>query len=118
MELTIWEINDLQLELDITDADTAERYEKAVDKLKKNIPKSGAVGLKTSAYIRAYCKAHRNLYNTLFGDNAGDKIFANSSDSIIKYNAVYGKFLAFVAKQSNSASHEIEELHKKYSPKK
>ena len=56
MELTIWEINDLKLELDITDADTAEHYEKSLDKFEKGIPKAGTVGMKTSTYIRAYCK--------------------------------------------------------------
>ena len=74
MELTIWEINNLKLELDITDAGTAECYEKALDKLKKEIFKVETVGLKTPAYIRAFCKAHGNLYNVIFGNYASDNI--------------------------------------------
>lgn len=116
-QLTIWEINDLHLELDITDADTVERYEHAMNGLVKDIPAVGTVGLSTSAYIRAFCKAHRNMYDALFGKGTGAKIFDGIPDSIIKYNAIYGKFLAFASRQSNSASTEIKQLHEKYLPK-
>lgn len=56
MEYTVWKIEGLSLELDITDADTAERYDAATAQLPSDIPETGKVGMSTPEYIRAYCK--------------------------------------------------------------
>ena len=101
--------------LDIEDADTVEKYEAALAQLEQNIPADKSGG--TAAYIRAYCKAFRTLYDTLFGDGTAEQIFAGISDNARQYTAVYGEFLTFVAKQAAQAQEAQRQLQKKYLPK-
>lgn len=117
MDYTIWEIEGQSFELDITDADAEERYEAATKQLPTDIPATGKVGMNTAAYIRAYCKAHRKFYDTVFGEPVSERIFAKIPDSIRRYNAVYAKFLAFVEGQTTAARNETQEIIHKYMPK-
>ena len=51
---TIWSINGLELEMDLDDAETLEKYEEAfteMDIQEKEFPKDG----KTSEIVRRYC---------------------------------------------------------------
>lgn len=115
-QLTVWEVNGLNLELDIADADTLEHYEMCIDRLKTTVPdRSSLSGM--AAYIRAYCKAHRDLYDALFGEGTGEKIFADVPDNVRRYNAVYAGFLAFVAKQAGAANAEMAAIQQKYLPR-
>lgn len=114
-DLTIWHIHGLELPLDIEDADTVEKYEAALAQLEQNIPADKSGG--TAAYIRAYCKAFRTLYDTLFGDGTAEQIFAGISDNARQYTAVYGEFLTFVAKQAAQTQEAQRQLQKKYLPK-
>lgn len=114
-DLTIWKINGLELSLDIEDADTVERYEAALDQLEADVPKDKSEG--AAAYIRAYCKAFRTLYDSLFGDGTAARIFADLPDNIRKYTAVYGDFLAFVSKQAAQSQAEMVQIRRKYLPK-
>lgn len=114
-DLTIWKINGLDLSLDIEDADTVERYEAALDQLEADVPKDKSEG--AAAYIRAYCKAFRTLYDSLFGDGTAARIFADVPDNVRKYTAVYGDFLAFVSKQAAQSQAEMVQIRRKYLPK-
>lgn len=114
-DFTTWKINGLELHLDIEDADTAEKYETAMDQLESDFPKDKSGG--TSAYIRAYCRAFRALYDTLFGDGTADQIFDGISDNMRKYTTVYGEFLAFISKQAAQSQAEMVQLRRKYLPK-
>ena len=67
MSRKTWEINGLNLELDLENADCMERYENAFEEMKKEeneVPKDG----KASMRIRAYCRLFRNLYDNIFGE--------------------------------------------------
>ncbi len=115
-QLTVWSVNGQKLELDITDADTLERYENSIDQLKTAVPERASLP-SMAAYVRAYCKAHRDLYDALFGKGTGEKIFADVPDNVRRYNAVYASFLAFVAKQAGAANAEMAAIQQKYLPK-
>lgn len=114
-DLTIWNINGLELHLDIEDADTVERYEAAMDQLEADVPKDKNDG--AAPYIRGYCKAFRILYDALFGNGTAARIFADVPDNIRKYTAVYGDFLAFVSKQAAQSQAEMVQIRRKYLPK-
>ncbi|WP_295219766.1 DUF6673 family protein [Ruminococcus sp.] len=114
-DLTIWKVNGLELYLDIEDADTVEKYEAAMDQLETDSPKDKSDG--AAAYIRAYCKAFRTLYDSLFGDGTASRIFADVPDNVRKYTAVYGDFLAFVSKQAAQSQAEMVQIRRKYLPK-
>jgi len=114
---TVWNINGLELELDISEADTAERYQSVIEGLEKDVPVTKISGITAAAFIRAYCKAHRNMYDKLFGEGTSEKLFAEIPDSIRKYNAVYAKLLAFVGMQTTTLHDEVDEVKAKYLPK-
>lgn len=113
--LTIWKVNGLELHLDIEDADTVEKYEAAMDQLEADFPKDKSAG--AVVYIRAYCKAFRTLYDTLFGAGTAAQIFDGIPDNTRKYTAVYGEFLAFVSKQAAQSQAEMVQIRRKYLPK-
>lgn len=114
-DLTTWKINGLELSLDIEDADTVEKYEAAMEQLEADFPKDKSDG--AAAYIRAYCKAFRTLYDSLFGDGTAARIFADVPDNVRKYTAVYGDFLAFVSKQAAQSHADMVQIRRKYLPK-
>ena len=116
--LTIWRINNQELEFDITEAESSERYEAALESLKTDIPKVKPAGISTSTFIRAYCKSHRKLYDHIFGEGTAEKIFDGIPESIRRYNAVYAGFLGFVGMQTSTMNQEIDEIEKKYLPEK
>lgn len=103
MSQKIWEINGLSLEFDLEDADCAERYENAFEKMseeEKQVPKDGRL----STRIRAYCRLFRGFYDDLFGEGTSGKIFKGIPDNTDAYDEVYFKFLDFVAAQKTAAA--------------
>ena len=115
MSHKIWEINGLSLELDLNDADTSERYEKAFEAMQSSesrLPKDG----KLSERIRAYCKLFRELFDTLFGAGTSEKIFADVPDNTDRYDDIYFNFLDFVSAQRNEILQQKAERFAKYKP--
>ena len=111
---TKWEINGLTFELDLDDADTAERYEEAFELMtveEKKMPKDG----KLSDKIRAYCKLFENLYDKLFGEGSGKAILGEKANTRT-CNEVYDNFLAFVANQKSESLAFQNSVVSKYSP--
>ena len=111
---TKWEINGLVFGLDLEDADTAERYEEAFEKMEaeeKLMPKDG----KLSDKIRSYSALFEHLYDNLFGEGSGKAILGDKANTRI-CNEVYDSFLNFVANQKNDALAYQNSLTSKYSP--
>lgn len=111
---TKWEINGKTYELDLEDAETAERYESAfemMDKEEKQMPKDG----KPSERIRSYCKLFENLYDRIFGDGSGKAILGDKANTRI-CNEVYDDFLRFVSFQKQESLAFQNSLVSKYSP--
>lgn len=112
---TVWGINGMEFQFDLSEADTAERYESGIQQIgNMDLPNPKD---SLSAYIRAYCQRFREFYNFMLGDGAGDQIFATVKDSISAYNAVYKEFLTFIQQQSESLSDEFRQMQRKYAPK-
>ena len=111
---TKWEINGKTYELDLEDADTADRYESAFDlmeKEEKQMPKDG----KMSDRIRAYCKIFENLYDRIFGEGSGKAILGEKANTRI-CNEVYDDFLRFVSTQKQESLDFQNSMVSKYSP--
>lgn len=109
-----WEINGKTYELDLEDAETAERYEYAFDMMGKEeiqLPKDG----KPSDRIRAYCKLFEDLYDRLFGEGSGKAILGEKANTRI-CNEVYDDFLNFVATQKQESLAFQNSMVNKYSP--
>lgn len=111
----IWTVNGCEFELDMEDAETAERYLSAMEVLEhaKNADFSNL-----AEKIHVYCKAFRDFYDVLLGENASGKIFTGINDNCRKYDEVYVSLLDFIAKQRAVSSNRMHEISKKYAPKR
>lgn len=97
---TIWSINGLELEMDLDDAETLEKYEKAfteMDVQEKEFPKDG----KTSEIVRRYCDLYYRLFENLFGKDNANKI-VQKKYHMGQWEEVYASFLKFASLQMNA----------------
>lgn len=97
---TIWSINGLELEMDLDDAETLEKYEEAfteMDVQEKEFPKDG----KTSEIVRRYCDLYYRLFENLFGKDNADKI-VQKKYHMGQWEEVYASFLKFASLQMNA----------------
>ena len=103
-------INGVELDnLEIYDADVAERYEKALDDV---IKKSEDIqGLKTSAIIRKQCECVFKFFNTMFGECTDKKIFGDKVNLLTCLKA-----FEELVEQVNAQKGEVEKIASKYSP--
>lgn len=93
----IWKYNNVELEFDMGDISTQERYEKAftrMEETEKALPKTG----KYSELSRAYCQMFYQLYDDLFGAWTGVKLMGEKANVRIAEEC-YNSFLAFVRAQ-------------------
>ena len=111
---TIWEYNGSQFELDLTDLEFAERYEKSLANLQereKNRTKDGSL----SDRIREYDKMIRGLFDDIFGEGAGDAVLG-AKISTKNCDIAFDSMLEFVLKQQEENSRAAEALVSKYKP--
>lgn len=111
--LTTWEYNGKQFFLDLQDVETLERYEGAFEKFReaeKRIPKDG----KNSQILRAYIEVMDDLFDALLGDGAHTALFGDTVNAGNRTDA-YDNFLAFVTKQTSTASERRAAIVSKYS---
>ena len=70
------EINGVTLEFDILDADTAEKYERALREMEQeadSLDEQGDISLADN--IRIQCRAIFDFFNTIFGEGTDKAIF-------------------------------------------
>lgn len=93
----IWKYNNVELELDMGDIETVERYEKAFTKMEetaRKLPKTGVY----SEMSRAYCGMFYDLYDDLFGTGTGEKLMGKRYN-VREAEKCYNAFLTFVRSQ-------------------
>ena len=116
-KLYIWKINGLELDLDMEDADTAERYSSAV----RILAEADEIRNKDIDYpsaIRQYCAVFRKFYDFLFGDGTSGKIFDGIKDNTRKYDSVYESLLDFIRTQRIESDNRLSRMVQRYAPKK
>lgn len=114
MDCTKWHIKGIELELDMQDVATVERYEAAFARMgetEKNLPKDG----KASERLRAFCRMFRNLYDDIFGPGTSDKIFGDNDNARVA-TEVYEQFLEFVSGQRNPVDEIQNRIADRFSP--
>lgn len=91
----VWKINGLEFEFDTEDPSTWVRYENAYkafqDKVKHR-PKDGG----RSGLLKFEMKIIKELFNDVFGHNAGTQIFKGQPNNRRYYYAVHNDFVKFV----------------------
>lgn len=106
-------INNVELEdLDILDADTAEKYEIAVKKVQKEAEESKVLeNTSLSAMIRKQCNAIFDCFNTIFGEGTDKKVFGQKVNLMTCLKA-----FEELIEIANEQKKELEKLTNKYSP--
>lgn len=111
----IWEINGHKFEVDMEDADTAERYISALKVLEnsQNIEVNGI-----SEKIRTYCKVFREFYDTFLGEGTSEKLFSGINDNSRKYDEIFKSLLEVINRQKIESESRISEISRRYAPKR
>ena len=90
--MSLWKWNNVELEVDMEDAEFLERYEAAFKKMgetEKTLQKTGS----QSEIVKEFCKMFYDLFDDLFGDGTGDQLFTGKMNSRI-CEECYDSFLA------------------------
>lgn len=109
-----WNYNNLEFEVDLQDADFAEKYEKAFSRMaqdEKMVQKAG----KNSEVIRGYCSLYHNLFDDIYGAGTSEKLFEGKVNAGMCEQA----YLTFIdaCKQCNEeASQRRGQLMSRYAP--
>ena len=109
-------INNVELEdIDIFDADVAEKYEEALGKVEKEAKKiqnaEEPKKLSLSDSIRKQCASVFDCFNTLFGEGTDKKIFGNKTNLMVCLKA-FEELVVNVDEQKK----ELDKMTDKYSP--
>ncbi|MBY6932283.1 DUF6673 family protein [Clostridium botulinum] len=74
-------INNVEIEdLDLMDADVAEKYEKAVTDLQKKEKETNFEGMGLSKIIRTQCTLIFDFFNDVWGTGTDKKVFGNKTN--------------------------------------
>ncbi len=97
---TTFRFNGAEFEFDIRDAEMADQFERATEKLdaeEKSQPKDGRM----SDRIRYQCDMIKHFFDCVLGDSAGEKVCGSRSNLNTCYQA-YQEFIAMVTQQKDS----------------
>lgn len=105
------EINGIQLEFDMLDANTAERYEDANLTLQKQLAAMNLETMRTADAIRKQCQIVFDYFDCIFGTGTSDTIFAGKMHLGECLDA-----LEIVTNASTAQSKAFEERFSRYRP--
>ncbi len=111
----IWSINGCEFEVDMEDAETAERYLSAL-KVLENSRNTEVNSI--AEKIHTYCKTFREFYDTFLGEGASEKIFAGINDNSRKYDEVFESLLDVISRQRTESEGRMSGIARRYAPKR
>ena len=112
----MWNFNDVQIDIDILDADAALRIEQALDVLaveEKQLPKEG----KLSEVVTAYCSMYIRFFDTVLGPG-GAKLVFQGKTNVRLCDEAYASFIAHIQKETRELDRRRVAFMRKYAPKK
>lgn len=111
----IWSINGCEFEVDIEDAEIADRYISAL-KVLENARNTEVNDISES--IRTYCKTFREFYDAFLGEGVSEKIFSGISDNRRKYDEVFESLLDVISRQRVESEGRMSKIARRYTPKR
>lgn len=111
-----WKVNDLEFEVQFDDAEFQEKYEQAfevLDKKEKELQKEGRL----SAITKGYCKMFYELFDDIFGEGSGTKIFGGKINTTL-CEEVYDSFISFCSDEVKRINAARMKRVNKYKPKR
>lgn len=109
-----WTFNGIELEVDLQDADFAEKYEAAFERMgrdEKEVQKAGT----NSEIIRGYCGLFFHLFDDLYGPGTSEKLFEKKVNAGL-CDAAYEAFLNAAKACNAEAAQRRTNLTGKYTP--
>lgn len=100
-------INDVELELDLYDADVMDRYTETIKKLDEKQKNKSIEGLSNGEIIRQECEMVFDFFNDVFGPGTDKKVFGDKTNIKICLNA-----FKQVVEYSASISKDLAKLYK------
>ena len=110
-----WEYNGVTLEVDLQDADFAESYEKAFARMEESEKELQKVGV-NSEMIRGYCNLFYQLFDDIYGDGTGEKLFAGKKNARMCDEA-YRNFIAAAQKDADDARNQRMSFMSRFTPR-
>ena len=110
--MSLWKWNDVELDIDMEDADFIEKYEKAfneMDKREKELQKIGA----QSRIVRAYCEMFYKLFDSIFGDSTAEKLFSGKRNARM-CEECYDSFISECKNSVAQSNKRRDAMSKKY----
>lgn len=110
--MSLWKWNDVELEIDMDDADFQEKYENAfakMDEKEKTLQKSGNL----SQITREYCQMFYQLFDDIFEPGTGTRLFGGKHNATMVDEA-YLSFIDHCKKEVDSANRRRAANFKKY----
>ena len=111
-----YKINNVELEIDMDDYEFQKKYEDAFDILGEEEKELQKVGKKSEITL-GYCKMFYHLFDNIFGEGTGVKLF-NGKYNLRVINETYDEFLQICSKQAKESRESTDRLINKYKPKK
>lgn len=113
-ENRIWKVNNLEFEFDLEDADTLENMMDVFERVDQKVEQLGKVGPHVG-YLRSFCDIYYEMFDNLFGEGAGEKIFEGKHNARI-CEEVSNDFISFANRQVNEVGKRRSQRTNKYVP--
>lgn len=110
-----WSYNNIEFEVDLQDADFAEKYEKAFARMieeEKKVQKAGT----NSGVIRGYCSLFHNLFDDIYGAGISEKMFMGKTNAGM-CDTAYAAFMDAALRSNTEASQRRGQLMGRYAPR-
>lgn len=111
-QMTIWKWNDMELEIDMEDADFQEKYENAFEIMKEEEQKVKKIG-KLSELTRSYCDMFYHLFDNIFGKGTGEKLLGAKRNSRIADDC-YESFLTCCKREVQASNKSRSSRYQKF----
>ena len=111
----IWSINGCEFEVDMEEAETAERYLSAL-KVLENAENRQVSNI--AEKIHEYCKTFREFYDVFLGEGTSEKIFSGINDNSRKYDEIFESLLDVISRQRAESEGRMSGIARRYAPKR
>ena len=105
-------INGVELELDLLDADVAEKFETECQRVKDRVAdKKAYEGKSNSGAMRYQCEVVNDFFDCVFGEGTSEKLFEGKHHIGRSMES-----FAAVVSEANKSSEQIKEISREYMP--
>lgn len=114
--MSLYTINGVELDIDLNDYDFQKKYEEAFLKMGEeqlSLKKTGS----NSELTKAYCDLFYNLFDRIFGEGTGDKLFCGKRNIAVT-DSVYTQFIDICTQQAKEAAERRSEMLCRLKPDK